>query len=51
MKQSNVGTGIVFGAGIGIIGGVLFSLNLALTIVIGAGLGLIAGSLTKTKAK
>jgi len=42
LKQA-VGIGMVFGAGIGIIIGVLFSLNLGLSIVMGSGVGLIVG--------
>ena len=42
LKQP-VGMGMVFGAGIGIIIGVLFSLIIGLSIVMGSGVGLIVG--------
>ena len=47
MLQQSVGIGLVFGAGVGIIIGSIFNLNIGFTITIGAGLGLIIGSVIK----
>jgi hypothetical protein len=43
LSKQTVGIGMVFGAGFGIIIGVLFSLNLGLSIVMGSGVGIIVG--------
>ena len=47
MIQQSVGIGLVFGAGVGIIIGLIFNLNIGFTIIIGAGLGLLVGSVIK----
>ena len=46
-----VGISLVFGAGVGIIIGLLFSLNIGLTIGIGAGIGLIIGTILSNSEK
>ena len=43
--MSLIGISLVFGAGVGIIIGLLFSLNIGITIGIGAGIGLIIGTI------
>lgn len=47
MIQQSVGIGLVFGAGVGIIIGLIFNFNIGFTIIIGAGLGLVIGSVIK----
>ena len=47
MIKQSVGIGLVFGAGVAIIIGLIFNFNIGFTIIIGAGLGLLVGSVIK----
>lgn len=50
-RKNFTGLGLVFGAGIGIIISLIFTLNIGLSVALGGGVGLIIGSIISMNKK